>query len=411
MTEQNLKKYAELLVRAGGNIQKGQLVVIGCQVDNAVIGRLVRDYAYEAGAGEVRIDWLDDTTSRALYLHGADEIFDTYEEWRVAKFKEQDDRGAVYLRIESSDPDNLKGVAPDRLRRYSTAAQKALKPHASLLMSSTLRWSIIATPSVAWATKVFPNVSKEEAIESLWALIIKAARADGENPIEDWKKHDANFTDRVNYLNAQQFESLHITTGIGSDFTIGLVENHVWDGGSDTDKAGVRFFPNIPTEEIFTMPHRNKAEGRVVASMPLSYQGNLIEDFEFTFKDGKVVDYKAGKNQESLKNMVEMDEGAARLGEIAIVANSSPIGQMNTLFYNTLFDENASAHLALGRAYPKNMENGDNLSTEELVSKGGNDSLIHVDFMFGTADMCITGVKKDGTKVTFFKDGEYVDFN
>jgi len=408
MNEAGLKKYAELLVRAGGNVQKGQLVMISCAVDNAVFGRLVRDAAYEAGASEVRIDWLDDTTSRAVYLHGANEIFDEYPDWRVQKFKEQDDKGAVYLHIDSSNPDNLAGVDPDRLRRFSKVASQATKEHAKLTMSSTLRWSIVATPSPKWATKVFPNLSEDEAIDRLWQYVLKAARADGKDPIADWKTHDQNFAKRVEYLNSQQFSSLRFTTGIGSDFTVGLVENHIWAGGSDTDASGLPFFPNLPTEEIFTMPHREKAEGRVVASMPLSYQGNLIEGFEMTFKDGKVVSYKADKNQDVLKNMIEMDEGAARLGEVALVANSSPIGQMNTLFYNTLFDENASAHLALGKAYPKNMEGGDDLSTEELVAKGGNDSLIHVDFMFGTADMRIVGIKPDGTEVVFFDNGEYV---
>jgi len=408
MAELNLKKYAELLVRAGGNVQKGQLVMISCAVDNAVFGRLVRDAAYEAGASEVRIDWLDETSSRAMFLHGADEIFDEYPEWRVQKFKEQDDKGAVYLHISSSDPDNLKGVDPSRLQRFSRVASTATKAHSKLTMSSALRWSIIATPSPKWAAKVFPGLPEAEAIDKLWQMILKAARADGADPIKDWQEHDNNFTNRVDYLNTQQFASLRITTGIGSDFTLGLVQNHVWEGGSDKDKAGIPFFPNLPTEEIFTMPHREKAEGRVVASMPLSYQGNLIEGFEMTFKDGKVVDYKAEKGLEVLKNMIEMDEGAARLGEVAIVANSSPIGQMNTLFYNTLFDENASAHLALGKAYPKNMAGGDDLPTEELVAKGGNDSLIHVDFMFGTSDMCITGIKADGTEIVFFENGEYI---
>jgi len=409
MNEAGLKKYAELLVRAGGNVQKGQLVIISCAVDNAPFGRLVRDAAYEAGASDVRIDWSDETTARAMFLHGADEIFDEFPEWRVQKFKEQDDKGAVYLHISSSDPDNLAGVDPNRLRRISKVASQATRPHSALTMSGALRWSIVATPSPKWAKKVFPGLPEADAIERLWSYILKAARADGANPVADWEAHDTNFTKRVNYLNEQQFASLRFTTGIGSNFTVGLVENHVWAGGSDLAKDGVRFFPNLPTEEIFTMPHREKAEGRVVASMPLSYQGNLIEGFEMTFKDGKVVSYKADKNQDILKNMIEMDEGAARLGEVALVANSSPIGQMNTLFYNTLFDENASAHLALGRAYPNNMAGGENLPTEELVAKGGNDSLVHIDFMFGTADMRIVGIKKDGTEVVFFDKGEFVD--
>ena len=408
VNEANLKKYANLFVRAGGNVQKGQLVIISCAVDAAYFGRLVRDAAYEAGASEVNIDWIDETTTRARYLHGAPEIFDVYEDWRVQKLKTQDDKGAVYLHIVSSDPDNLAGVEPDRLRRFSIAAQTATKEHSALTMSSTLRWSIVAIPSPKWAKKVFPGLTEADAIDKLWELIIKAARADGADPVADWQKHDATFARLIEYLNGQNFASLRFKTGIGSDFTVGLVQNHVWDGGSDADKQGIRFFPNIPTEEIFTMPHREKAEGRVVASMPLSHQGNLIEGFEMTFKDGKVVGYKADKNQETLKNIIEMDEGAARLGEVALVANSSPIGQMNTLFYNTLFDENASAHLALGKAYPKNMKDGDNMSTEELVAKGGNDSLTHVDFMFGTADMSITGIKADGTEVLFFENGEYI---
>jgi len=408
MNEAGLRKYADLLVRAGGNVQKGQLVMISCAVDNACFGRLVRDAAYDAGASEVRIDWIDETTNRARFLHGADEIFDEFPEWRVEKLKEQDDKGAVYLHISSSDPDNMKGVDPSRLRRAGIVGQKATKAHSALTMSSTLRWSIVATPSPKWAAKVFPDLSEAQAMERLWEYILKCARADGQDPVADWKKHDQNFAKRVDYLNEKKFSALRFTTGIGTNLTLGLVENHVWEGGSDTDKEGIRFFPNLPTEEIFTMPHCEKAEGRVVASLPLSYQGNLIEGFEMTFKDGKVVSYKADKNEETLKNMIEMDEGAARLGEVAIVSNSSPIGQLNTLFYNTLFDENASAHLALGKAYPKNMANGDNMTVEERRAKGGNDSLIHVDFMFGTPDMCIIGIDKDGKETMFFENGEFV---
>ena len=409
MNEAGMKKYAELLVRAGGNVQKGQLVIISCAVDNAPFGRLVRDAAYDAGASEVRIDWSDETSGRATFLRGADEIFDDFPEWRVAKLKEQDDKGAVYLHIDSSDPDNLAGVDPSRLQRFAKVASEATKGHSALTMSGALRWSVIAIPSPKWAAKVFPSLPVDEAMECLWGHILKAARADGESPAADWDNHDKNFTKRVEYLNKQQFAALRFTTGIGSDFTLGLVKNHIWAGGSEVAKDGVRFFPNIPTEEIFTMPHREKANGRVVASMPLSYHGNLIEGFEMTFKDGKVVSYKADKGQEVLKNMIEMDEGASRLGEVAIVANSSPIGQMNTLFYNTLFDENASAHLALGKAYPGNMAGGNDLPLEELVANGGNDSLIHVDFMFGTADMRIVGIKEDGTEVVFFDKGEFVE--
>ena len=411
MAERNelgLKKYAELLVKSGGNVQKGQHVVISCAVDNAYFGRMVRDAAYEAGASYVHINWSDETTSRAMFLHGADEIFDEFPQWQVDKLKHEADKGAVYLHIGGSDPDLMVGVDPSRLQRFGKVVSLATKAHSALTMSGTLRWSILAIPSPKWAKKVFPDLPEAEAMDKLWEYVLKCARADVADPIAAWETHDKSFTERVKYLNEKQFTSLRFTTGIGSDFTIGLVENHVWAGGSEKDKSGISFFPNMPTEEVFTMPHCEKAEGRVVAAMPLNYQGKLIENFELTFKDGKVVDYKAEKNQDTLKNMVEMDEGASRLGEVAIVANSSPIGQLNTLFYNTLFDENASAHLALGKAYPDNLAGGSDMTTEARREKGGNDSLIHVDFMFGTPDMRIVGIGKDGSETVFFDQGEFI---
>ncbi|MCL1843146.1 MAG: aminopeptidase [Defluviitaleaceae bacterium] len=408
MEKKKLEKYAELLVRSGGNVQKGQLVVVSCSVEDAYFGRLVQAAAYDAGAEEVRMDWSDDHCARQNYLRADGKIFDNFPQWRVDKFKEQDDRGAVYLHIRSSDPDLLAGVDPDRLRRFTKASRAATKEHTRLTMGSFRRWSIIALPSPAWAKKVFPGLPEAEAIERMWGCILKGARADGENPIADWEKHKNDFAKRVDYLNEKNFAKLKITTGIGTDITLGLAKNHIWEGGGDVDKGGIPFFPNMPTEEIFTMPDRNIAEGRVVASMPLSYQGNLIEGFEMTFKNGKVESFRADKNQAALANIIEIDEGGSRLGEVAIVANSSPIGQMNTLFYETLFDENASSHLALGKAYPKNIKGGDALSTEEFVAAGGNDSLIHVDFMFGTSDMCITGIDQDGSETQFYKNGDFV---
>ncbi|MDR0272580.1 MAG: aminopeptidase [Clostridiales bacterium] len=408
MDIRKLEKYAELLVRSGGNVQKGQLVIISCAVDDAVFGRMVQSAAYDAGASEVRMDWLDDQCLRTTYLRANDEIFDMFPQWRVEKLKEQDDRGAVYLHIRSSDPDVLAGVDADRMKRSTKVSREATKEHMRLTMGSFLRWSIIATPSPAWAKKVFPKLSEEDAVEKMWEYLLKGARANGENPIADWEKHKKSFDERLNYLNEKKFDALRITTGLGTNLVLGLAKKHIWEGGGDADKSGVPFFPNMPTEEIYTMPDRLRADGRVVASMPLSYQGNLIENFEMTFKDGKVEKYSAEKNESTLANIIEMDEGGSRLGEIAIVSNTSPIGQMNTLFYNTLFDENASSHLALGKAYPKNMESGDRLSTEEFIAAGGNDSLIHVDFMFGTSDMCITGICIDGSENEFYKNGDFI---
>ena len=408
MDESRLRKYASLLVNAGGNVQKGQLVVVSCQANNASFGRLVQEAAYEAGAEEVRIDWNDDVTSRTTYLKADEKIFDNFPQWRVDKFKEQDERNAVYLSIISQDPDMLKGVDPSRLSRFTKVSREKTKEHTTRMMTNVNRWSIVAVPSPSWAKKVFPELEEKDAVSRLWELILKAARADGDDPIADWKQHKANFVKNVDYLNGKNFDALRITTGIGSDFTLGLVKNHVWVGGGDVGKDGIPFFPNLPTEEIFTMPDKNRCDGKVVASMPLSYQGNLIEEFEFTFKDGRVESYSAKKGEEYLKNMMEMDEGARRLGEVALVSNSSPIGQMKTLFYNTLFDENASSHLAFGKAYPNNMQGGDKLSPEEFAKAGGNDSLIHVDFMFGTSDMCVYGIDAGGSETLFIKDGEFV---
>ena len=409
MNNEQLKKYAELLVRAGGNVQKGQPVVVACSVDDAYFGRLVQNCAYDAGASEVIMEWTDGPTTRNRFIRGCNELFDTYPQWMVDKLKCQSDRGVVYLWIESSDPDLLKGVDPSRLMRWSKASNTATKSHAALLMNNTLRWSMCAVPSPTWAKKVFPDLSEAEAMERLWGHILMGARADGDNPIADWEAHKNNFVNRVDYLNKKAFAALRITTGLGTDITVGLANNHIWEGGGSIAKDGVPFFPNLPTEEIFTMPDRKKADGRVVASMPLSYQGNLIENFEMTFKNGLVESYKAEKGQETLDNIIKMDEGARRLGEVALVANSSPIGQMGTLFYNTLFDENAAAHFALGKAYPNNMAGGDELTTEELVAAGGNDSLVHVDFMFGTADMKVVGIGADGSETVFLDGGEFVD--
>ncbi|MCL2499536.1 MAG: aminopeptidase [Defluviitaleaceae bacterium] len=406
MDNAHLKKYAELLVRSGGNVQSGQLVVIGCGVEDAYFARLVQECAYDAGAKDVVMNWFDDVSVRNRYLRANSSVFDEFPQWRVDWYKHHDDRGAVYLHIDSSDPDYLSGVDPDRLRRFSKVSSMATKAHSALTMSNALRWSVCAVPSPAWAKKVFPGVP--DAVDKLWAAILKGARADGSDPIADWKTHSENFTNRVEYLNRMRFDALRITTGLGTDLTIGLAKNHIWAGGGDIGKDGVPFFPNLPTEEIFTMPDRMRADGRVVASMPLSRQGNLIEGFEMTFKDGLVVSYKAEKNEQTLADIFTMDEGAKRLGEVALVADSSPISRMGTLFYNTLFDENASSHLALGKAYPNNMEGSAEMAEEERVAAGCNDSLVHVDFMFGTPDMKVVGISADGHETVFFENGEFV---
>ena len=407
ITETTLKNYASLFVRTGGNVQKGQPVIINSNIEASHFAHLVEEAAYDAGASQVSILWSSDASVRTRYFRAADEVFDEFPDWMVERFEYWDKKGAVYLHIASSDPDLLNGADPDRIRRLGIISSKKTKPHADRTMSYKLRWSICAVPSKGWAAKVFPDLPVDKAVEKLWELIIKASRADGDNPIEDWKKHRQSFVDRVNYLNEQQFSKLRITTGLGTDITLGLPKNHIWKGGGSYDKDGLPFSPNIPTEEIYTAPDRNVADGRVVASMPLSYRSSLIEGIELIFRDGVIVDYKAVSNQEALANIIETDEGAKRLGEIALVPKSSPITQMNTLFYNTLYDENASCHMAIGKAYPINIEGGADLSIDELAAKGINNSLVHVDFMFGTDDMSVVGIYDDGGEVVVFGDGEY----
>ena len=408
MDNQKLKKYAELLVKSGGNVQKGQPVVISTDVDNAEFARLVQEYAYDVGASEVVIDWRDDISARTKYLRADDGVFDVYPQWSVDRFKFYDDRGAVYLHILSSDPDLLSGVAPDRIQRYTKVSRRGTKAHSARTMSNELRWSLLAVPSPKWASKVFPDLSQDAAVEALWNAILKGARADGENPIADWAAHRKNFEGRKKYLNDKQFTALRFTNSLGTDITTGLPKGHIWQGGGDVGQDGIPFFPNQPTEEIFTAPDRDNVNGKVVASMPLSYQGSLIEEFSITFKDGQAVEYAARANEAILKAIIEMDEGSRYLGEIALVSNSSPISQMGVLFYNTLFDENASSHFALGKAYPDCIKNGSKMSDDELLKVGINDSLIHVDFMFGTADMNVIGIEADGTETVVMDSGELV---
>lgn len=407
MKKEKLQNYANLLVRVGGNVQKGQLVVIGCDIGAAEFARMVQDAAYDAGAAEVTINWSDAISARTKYLRADDAIFDVVPQWIVDRFADWDARGAVYLHILSDDPDYLSGVDPNRLSRYSKVAGEKLKDHSLLTMSHKLRWSLCALPSEGWAKKVFPDLPVEAAMDKLEEQILKAARADGTDPIADWEKHRATFTDKLEYLNTSQFDALRFKNSLGTDITVGMPKDHVWKGGGSIAGDGVLFFPNIPTEEIFSAPDLNRADGRVVASMPLSYMGNLIEGIDITFKNGEVVDYKSKTGQDVLANLINTDEGSKRLGEVALVQKTSPINQMGTLFYNTLFDENASCHLAIGKAYPHNLKGGTEMTPEELIERGINHSVTHVDFMFGTDDMCVVGIKADGTEEIIFENGEY----
>ncbi|PLR71145.1 aminopeptidase [Bacillus sp. UMB0728] len=407
ISEAQLKKYAELAVRAGVNLQKNQLLVIHSDIQNAVFARLIQTAAYEAGASNVFIDWTDEQSAKEFYLHAADRDIDQFPDWQAARFKEWEDAGAAYIHIISENLDVFKEVPPERISRFQKASRTKLKDYHAKIRSHEIRWCLLAVPYVSWAAKVFPNLSRGEALYSLWELILKGSRVDGKDPIKDWESHNRAFESRKKILNESQFKALHFTNSRGTDLLVGLPENHRYIGGGVTDKNGIPFFPNIPTEEIFTAPHKNKVNGKLAGTKPLIYGGSVIDEFYLIFKDGMITDYYAAKGQEVLQNLIETDEGSHYLGEIALVSNKSPLAQTDTLFYNTLFDENTACHIGIGNASPSNIQNGIGQSEEELKAAGLNASLLLVNVTFGTEDMKVVGIKEDGTEVLLMKDGDF----
>ena len=407
MTQSEMKKLADLFVRMGGNVQDGDTVIISANLTDAPFVRIVAQCAYGCGAREVVCHWTDQECSRMRLLHADSGVFDEYPSWMTEFYACYDARQSVYMFVDSDDPDLFAGADADRLLRDTISRGRALKNHRANTMSNRVRWTIAGFPSDNWAAKVFPGIPVEEAVEKLWQAILQASRATGEDPVADWRRHNEALAARLAYLNNKRFVSLRYKNALGTDLRIDLPDGHIWLGGAERDAAGRYFSANIPTEEIFTLPKRTGVNGRVVSSMPLSYNGNLIEGFEFTFKDGRVVGYKAEKNEEVLKGLLDSDEGARFLGEVSLVPYDSPINRQGFIYYNTLFDENASCHLALGKAYPFNLSGSENMTEEELLAAGVNDSLVHVDFMVGSADLSITGVEADGTESPVFADGNF----
>ncbi len=404
-----IEKYADLAVNIGANVQKNQPVVIRATTETKDLVRAITKSAYQAGAKEVIVQWGDDYVSRLGLEHKTIETLETVPEWLIKQTQHFIDIGACFISITSPIPGLNKGIDPQKMQKSSIARMKKLSFFQTHMMGNKAQWTIVGAPNPVWAQKVFPSKSEEEAVEALWAAIFKACRiSENNDPIKDWQEHNETLSKHNRILNDYQFDKLHFKNALGTDITIGLVENHVWAGGNEHSTQGVEFNPNIPTEETFTMPHKMRVEGKVVATKPLNYQGNLIEDFWLVFKDGKVVDYDAKSEKETLKNLLEFDEGSSYLGEIALISHDSPISNSGILFFNTLFDENASCHMALGRAYPMNVKDGTSLSQDALKKLGYNHSMAHSDFMFGSADLEVTGITKDGKTVTIFKAGNFV---
>ncbi|MFC5451866.1 aminopeptidase [Paenibacillus aestuarii] len=403
----NLQKYAELAVRIGLNIQPGQTLWIHAPIHQPQLVRYIAQKAYEAGAKHVHIEWQDEICTQIKYKLAPDEAFHEYPTWRAQALGDLADNNGAYLLIESSDPELLKDVDTKRIAAYSKAAGPLLAKWRESMGSYHMTWSILAAPSPAWAAKVFPHLDENAAVNALWDAIFQATRTDQDSPVETWHAHNATLRSKREQLNGKQYRKLHYRAP-GTELTVELPHNHVWRGGSATNTTGdFDFNPNIPTEEVFISPHRLGTQGKVRSTKPLSYQGNLINNFSLTFENGRVVAYEAEQGYEALKTMIEMDEGAHFLGEIALVPHDSPISNSNLIFFNTLFDENASNHLALGRAFPTCVEGGSAMSKEEQAQAGLNDSLIHVDFMIGSAEMDIDGELADGGIEPIFRKGNW----
>lgn len=404
--EEKLQKYAELIVKVGVNVQPGQEVVLYINVDQQHLAHLIVKEAYKAGAGKVMIKWSDTFAQREFLEHASDEFLENVPEFAKEEAQYIADHRCCRISVMSEDPGAFGGIDQKRVAAYQSANGKALMPVRQATQNNDLSWTVVAAASPAWAERVFPDLKGEAAVDRLWEEIFKTTRIDREDPIQAWKDHDAKLHEKEDWLNKEQFSALHYTSP-RTDLTIGLPENHVWEGGGSKNAAGIEFMANMPTEECFTAPDNRRIDGYVTSTKPLSYAGNILENMKFTFKDGKVVEATAEKGQAVLDHLLETDDGVRSLGEVSLVPNPSPISQSGITFFNTLFDENASDHLALGAAYPFNVQGGTKMSEDQLKAKGINFSQAHVDFMVGSADMNIDGIKKDGTIVPVFRNGDW----
>ncbi len=408
MTKTIMKKYAALIARVGANVKKGQPVVIYAETDQAEFVSYVTEECYKAGASRVSYEWSYQPITKMTYKYRTLKSLSTVPAWQEAKLAAMVEEVPCRIRIESADPDGLRGINREKMQKSRMATYPILKKYNDALENKD-QWTIAAVPSYAWAKKVFPGEKKNKAYEMLWEAILKAVRVSKDNdPIEAWNEHNANLKKRSEWLNAQHFDYLEYKSANGTDFRAWLIPEGKWCGGGDTSLLGNFFNPNLPTEEIFTSPKRGMAEGKLVSTKPLSYQGQLIENFYITFKGGKAVEWDAESGKDLLDRMLSMDEGAAYLGELALVPKNSPINESGILFYNTLFDENASCHVALGRGFMDTIVDFQNKTLEECQALGINDSMIHVDFMIGADDMTITGYK-DGKATPIFVNGMWAE--
>jgi len=407
MNTEMLRKYAELVIRTGINIQENQQLIILSPIECANFARMMAEKAYEAGAINVIVDFTDEELDLIRYNKAPKESFEKEPTHRAAAREELIREKTALISISAKDPEILKDVDPSKIASLTKATSKALRKSSAALMSNEVQWCVVSIPTKGWAKKVFPEVPVEEAEEKLWESIFSIVRADQESPVDAWEEHLANLKTRREFLTEKQFKYLYYKSE-GTNLTVELTPGHVWLAGEEYTKDGVKFVANMPTEEVFTLPKKDGVNGYVTSKKPLNYGGNVIDNFKLTLKDGKIIDFTAEKGEEILKGLLDTDEGARYLGEVALVGHNSPISNSGLVFFNTLFDENASCHFAFGKAYPSCLADSENMSEAELEEKGVNDSLTHVDFMIGSAELEIIGETADGEKIQIFKEGNWV---
>lgn len=404
--QEKLERYADLIVRVGVQIQKDQKLVINATLDAADLVRMIARKAYEAGAYTVKVNWNDDQVTRIRYDLAPDASFLEEPKWFAGEMLELVENNAAVVTIVSSDPDLLVGVPRERIVNYQTTYGKAMAKYRQYAQSDKFSWCVVAAPSAAWAAKVFPDAPAGEQVGLLWDAIFRAVRVDREDPVAAWNEHLRSLNAKSDYLNAKQYRKLHYKAQ-GTDLTVELPPNHLWVAADSVNPHGVSFVANMPTEEVFTAALATGVNGVVSSTKPLSYGGNIIDGFKLVFENGRITEVSAERGLEALKGLIDMDEGARRLGEVALVPHRSPISESNILFYNTLFDENASCHFAVGSAYAFNLKGGKEMSQDELRNAGLNTSIVHVDFMIGSPELDITGITADGKEEPVFRQGNW----
>ena len=392
-----LKKYADFIVRVGVNPQPGQTLIIRCPLEAAPLARLCVRSGFEAGARDVQVDWSDNAVSRSRMELGSEEALTDFKPYQLRRYLDyaESEGGVCVLHILADDPEVYAGLDGAKISRVNAGQRKFMAPWREYTMNDRVQWSIAAMPSAPWAKKMFPELDEAAAIEKLWQLIFDVCRVTGGDPVNEWKAHLDRLTGLKDKMNALDLESVHFESSNGTDLTVGIADKATWESAASVSEKGVVFLPNIPTEEVFTAPHKDKVNGIVYGTKPYVFNGQLIKGFHVTFKDGRVVEHGA-------------DEGARSIGEVALVPASSPINRSGALFYSTLFDENAACHIAFGASYPGTTENGTRLSKDELLARGMNQSAIHEDVMVGAEDSHITGKCRDGHTVDLFRDGVWV---